>query len=90
MKKILVGFALIGLVGCAVDKSDIAGNSESLQKISSDKEDIRVFVDKETGCEYLYRNRFTGGNATYSGMTVRLDEQGKPKGCKKISEQNNN
>ncbi|WP_230459599.1 DUF6440 family protein [Bacillus cereus] len=51
---------------------------------------MRVFVDKETGCEYLYRNRFTGGNATYSGMTIRLDEQGKPKECKKISEQNNN
>ncbi|MEC3226217.1 DUF6440 family protein [Bacillus thuringiensis] len=89
MKKFLLGFVLIGLVGCVdVDKS-VAGNSEAVQKISSDKEDINVFIDKETGCEYLYRNRFVG-NVTYSGMTIRLDEQGKPKGCKKISEQNYN
>lgn len=87
MKKILVGFALIGLAGCVdVDKS-VAGDSEAVQKISSEKEGIKVFVDKETGCEYLYRHKFVG-SVTYSGMTIRLDEQGKPKGCKKISEQN--
>ncbi|WP_340673927.1 DUF6440 family protein [Bacillus thuringiensis] len=57
--------------------------------MSSEKEGIKVFVDKETGCEYLYRNKFVG-NVTYGGMTIRLDEQGKPKGCKKISEQNYN
>jgi hypothetical protein len=71
MKKILVGFALIGLVGCVgVDKS-VAGDSKAVQKISNDKEDVEVFADKETGCEYLY--------STFSGMTIRLDEKGKPK-----------
>jgi hypothetical protein len=78
MKKILVGFALIGLVGCVgVDKS-VAGDSKAVQKISNVKEDVEVFADKETGCEYLY--------STFSGMTIRLDEKGKPKGLKKISE----
>ncbi|EJQ72426.1 MULTISPECIES: DUF6440 family protein [Bacillus cereus group] len=82
MKKFLLVFALIGLVGCVDVDKPVAGDSKAVQKISSDKEDVEVFVDKETGCEYLY--------STFSGMTIRLDEKGKPKGCKKISEQNYN
>ncbi|WP_144609070.1 DUF6440 family protein [Bacillus cereus] len=89
MKKFLLGFVLIGLVGCVDVDKPVAEDSEAVQKISSDKEGIKVFIDKETGCEYLYRNRFVG-NVTYGGMTIRLDEQGKPKGCKKISEQKYN
>lgn len=52
---------------------------------SSNDEDIKVFIDKETGCEYLYRNK-THGYAGTGGMTVRLDGNKQPKGCKNLNQ----
>ncbi|MEW9167290.1 DUF6440 family protein [Bacillus pacificus] len=77
MKKLLVILLLILVVGC--EKTE---NPEEIKKTSVDN--IEIFVDRETGCEYLYRDN-TYGYAGVGGMTIRLDENGKPKGCKKVS-----
>ena len=79
MKKLLTVLSLMLLVGC--------GNEEPPKEISktSNSKDTNVFID-ETGCEYLYRE-WSNGYAGAGGMTVRLDEYGKPKGCKKINQQ---
>ncbi len=77
MKKLLVILSLMSVVGCK--------NGEQPEEIKKTSvENIEVFIDKETGCEYLYRDK-TYGYAGVGGMTIRLDENGKPKGCKKIS-----
>ncbi|MFJ8531189.1 DUF6440 family protein [Bacillus sp. NPDC094106] len=78
MKKLLLILSLILVVGCEKEE-----HPEEIKKTSV--ENIKVFVDKETGCEYLYRDK-THGYAGVGGMTIRLDENGKPKGCRKISQ----
>ncbi|MBT2580220.1 hypothetical protein J7E43_23075 [Bacillus sp. ISL-8] len=77
MKKLLIILSLMLVVGCENEEQP-----EEIKKTSV--ENIEIFVDKETGCEYLYRDK-TYGYAGVGGMTIRLDENGKPKGCKKIS-----
>ncbi|KXY30091.1 hypothetical protein CN335_22805 [Bacillus thuringiensis] len=78
MKKLLMLLSLMLAVGC--EKEDPPTNADK----SNSTEYIKVFVDKETGCEYLHKSEGAGYQG-YGGMTIRLDESGKPKGCKKIS-----
>lgn len=81
MKKLLVILSLMLLVGCESEAP-----SQDIKKTdSSNDENIEVFIDKETGCEYLYRDK-TYGYAGTGGMTIRLDENGKPKGCKNLNQ----
>ncbi|MDX5884964.1 DUF6440 family protein [Bacillus cereus group sp. BfR-BA-00999] len=77
MKKLLVILSLMLLAGCESEAPP-----KEIKKTSN--EDTNVFID-ETGCEYLYRE-WSNGYAGAGGMTVRLDEYGKPKGCKKINQ----
>ncbi|AEW47097.1 hypothetical protein BCP78_0090 [Bacillus phage BCP78] len=81
MKKLL---AVLGILTLALAGCDDSPPPTDVQKSESTKV-IHAYVDKETGCEYLYRDS-TSGYAGKGGMTVRLDEYGKPKGCKKINE----
>lgn len=77
IKKMLIIISLLLVVGCENEEvpTDV--------KKSDGTKDIGVFVDKETGCEYLHKSEGAGYQG-YGGMTIRLDENGKPKGCKKI------
>lgn len=89
MKK-LIGGVLIGviLLGACQD-SNVGATSDGNEKTKGkeylgEQNEMHIFVDEETKCEYLYETRGQGG------MTIRLDEYGKPKGCKKISKQESN
>lgn len=49
MKKFLLGFVLIGLVGCVDVDKPVTGDSEAVQEISSEKEGIKVLQIKRQG-----------------------------------------
>ncbi|QUW39847.1 DUF6440 family protein [Bacillus cereus] len=88
MKKIIGGL-LIGVVllGACQDSNVGASSGRDDQvkgkKYLGEYNEMKVLIDEETECEYLY-------NINNGGMTIRLDEYGKPKGCKKISKQESN
>ncbi|UGO47784.1 hypothetical protein EMILIAHAH_207 [Bacillus phage vB_BanH_Emiliahah] len=81
MKKLIAMLALLTVVLAGCDDSPPPTDV----KKSESTEVIEVFIDKETGCEYLYRDE-SRGYAGIGGMTIRLDDHGKPKGCKQINQ----
>ncbi|MFJ1118331.1 MULTISPECIES: DUF6440 family protein [Bacillus cereus group] len=86
MKKIIGGVLLsvVLLVACQDSNVGATERDEKAKEYLGEQNEMHVFVDEETKCEYLYETRGQGG------MTIRLDEYGKPKGCKKISKQESN
>lgn len=76
MKKILLALALcVGLLaGCSGDTTTITdskGNSESISTFT--------YTDPDTGCKYIVFDWYQGG-----GASPKLDENGKPTGCKNL------
>lgn len=68
VSKLLIAMSImVALVGCG-KKSN--GYSEAVKSV----EDVYIFTDEETGCEYLMKYKY--------GIIPRMEKDNQHKGCK--------
>lgn len=74
--------ALIAVCGCSsVEVAEAAQQTRFRVSTASNNGlfvDTAVITDTETGCQYLYFTRPTGGDGGAGGMALLVDKYGKP------------